>query len=203
MSEPQPPPIPMGILSFFAGQPDFSAVIGDLREEFHQRFETSGPKARRWFWREAFRTGWALTGREFLRTPTQTTLIAVAGFLSTGAATLLFAWVVRLNLVELLYGPRGFQILVLLNAGPSLATGWIGSRLLPGREWALALTYMMITLSMAVAGTIYFMFVLRLDSAEFATFMATVCILRLGLFSLGCLWMRGRFAVLSLKSAAE
>jgi len=204
VSEPQPPVIPVGLLSFFAGQSDFSAMIGDLKEEFYQRYETSGPQAaRRFFWREAFRTGLALTGREFSQSPVHTTLIAVAGFVFIGATAVLYAFLVQRSLVDLLYGPHGYITLVLLNIIPSLAAGWAGCRLLPGREWALALTFMLITVSTAVAGTIYFELVRRLGPAEVATFMATVCSLRLGFFSFGCLWMRGRSAFSSSKSIAE
>jgi hypothetical protein len=39
------PAIPSEILSFFSNQPDFSAVIGDISEEFHQRTQNSGARA--------------------------------------------------------------------------------------------------------------------------------------------------------------
>jgi hypothetical protein len=203
MSEPQPPTIPVGILCFFARQPNFSAVIGDLKEEFHQRVQSSGSKAaRRWFWRETFRTGWALTGGELLRTPTRTTLVALICFIAIGASTALYAYLVQRNLVDLVYGPQGYRVLVLLNIIPSLAAGWIGGRLLPGREWALALTFILITLSMALFGTLYFLFVVRVDLTEFKTLMMSVSILRLGCFCVGCLCVRGWSAASSSRSVS-
>jgi hypothetical protein len=192
MSEPQPPAIPLAILCFFAGQPNFSAVIGDLREEFHQRAQSSGSTAaRRWFWRETFRTGWALTAGELLRAPIRTTLLALICFIAIGASTALSPYLFQRNLVDLVYGPQRFWVLVLLSIIPSLVVGWIGGRLLSGREWALALTFILISLSTALIGTLYFLFVVRVDFTELLPLMMSVSFLRLGSFCLGCLCVRG------------
>ena len=64
----KPPAVPLAILNFFASQPDFPAVAGDISEEFHQRIQSAGPRAaKRWYWREAFRNAFALTWREMRR----------------------------------------------------------------------------------------------------------------------------------------
>src|SRR5262245_52115841 len=185
MSEVQPPAIPIGILCFFAGQPNFPAVIGDLKEEFHLWAQSSGSKAaRRWFWRETFRTGWALTAGELLRTPTRTALMALFCFIvisaSTGASIGLYTYFVQRNLVDLVYARQAYPALVLLNIIPSLAVGWIAGRMLPGREWALALTFILISMGLALVGTAYFLFVVRVDLTAFMTLMMTVNLLRLG-----------------------
>jgi hypothetical protein len=177
--------------------------MGDLREEFHQRAQSSGSKAaRRWFWREAIRTGWALTADELHRTLTRTTLLALICFIGIGACAALYAYLVQRNLVDLVYGPDGYRVLVLLNIIPPLAVGWIGGRLLPGREWALALTFVLISLSMALFGMLYLLFVVRVDLAEFMTLMVSVSILRLGCFCFGCLCVRGWAAASSSRSAS-
>ena len=75
----RPPTVALGLLCFFAARPDFPAIVGDLKEEFHQREKSLGLKeARRWFWRETFRTVWALVWGEVWQTPIRTTLMALA-----------------------------------------------------------------------------------------------------------------------------
>src|SRR5438045_2991648 len=79
----KPPAIPSGILKFFAAQPDFPALAGDISEEFHLRAQNYGAKvARLWYWREVFRTSFALTCRELMRTPVRTTAIAFGCYLA-------------------------------------------------------------------------------------------------------------------------
>ena len=77
----KPPAVPSAILNFFANQPDFPALLGDISEEFHQRIQGSGAKAAiRWYWHEAIRNAFALTWREMRRTPVRTTLVAFGCF---------------------------------------------------------------------------------------------------------------------------
>jgi hypothetical protein len=192
MSDTQLPRIPIAILCFFAGQPDFAAVIGDLTEEFHQRAQSSGFKAaRHWFWRETFRTAWALTVGELRRTPIRTTLMALACFGAIGASTVLYTYLAQRNLVDIVYGLQGFRALVLLNIIPPLIVGWTGAHLLPNREWALALTFILTSVSLAVFGTLYYLSMVRLDLTWLMTVMMSVHVLRLGCFCLGCLCARG------------
>jgi hypothetical protein len=86
-----PPVIPSAILNFFASQPDFAAVAGDMEEEFQQRAQRVGARrAKLWYWRESFRNACALTARELYRTPARTAVIAFGGFLAVNMATGLY-----------------------------------------------------------------------------------------------------------------
>ena len=65
-----PPRGAVNLLKFFATEPDFDTVIGDLSEEFQQQLSAFGQAgARRWYSREALRNGTAFAKRELLRTP--------------------------------------------------------------------------------------------------------------------------------------
>jgi len=164
----KPPAVPAAILNFFASQPDFPVVAGDISEEFHQRVQNSGANtARRWYWHEAFRNALALTWRELMRTPVRTSGMALGCFLAVNIVTVLYL-VVRYYPLEFLQDPvelasdRGLMsVLVLLNFIASLTMGWFGGRLLPGREWALALTYTFVTACFTLPGVWYLLFVLK------------------------------------------
>jgi hypothetical protein len=180
----KPPTVPVAILNFFACQPDFPAVAGDISEEFHQRAQKSGAKAaKRWYWREAFRNAWALTAREFLRTPLRTTLVALSCFL---AVSLIAGWFTRHGLVSgrSPWDVFATQLLFLLAAGST------GGKLLPRREWALALTFT--ALSICIAGGLRLVFpvpTIHFSAAQFAAVVVGSG-LRQGAFWLGCLRIR-------------
>jgi hypothetical protein len=174
-----PPAVPVAILNFFASQPDFAAVAGDISEEFHQRAQSSGAKAaKRWYWREAFRNAWALTWRELMRTPVRTTLVAIGCLLAVNA-------VMGLN------GFLRYYPLIALNFIACVAMGRIGGRQLHGREWALALTFTFVSACVALPGTWYLIFVLKedLSTPNWETAILGI-VLRQGAFWLGCLWIR-------------
>jgi hypothetical protein len=137
----KPPTVPSAILNFFAAQPDFPALAGDISEEFHQRAQGDGAKAaKRWYWREAFRNAFALTWREIMRTPVRTAAIAFGCYLAVnlfpGPLTLAFN--------------MQWSVLLVLHITASFALGWIGAKLLPGREWALALIYTVMTVCLTL-----------------------------------------------------
>jgi hypothetical protein len=191
----KPPTIPSGILNFFSSQPDFAAVIGDITEEFHQRAERSGASsAKLWFWREAFRNALALTARELLRTPLRT---FVAAF---GSVTALNALIAVYVLIADLLPPHRFFLRDLSHRAAflvfdflaSLAVGWIGGRLLLGREWALALTYTLVFACSIPAGfTVAPLPSHFLHNPEpFRSLAILGNSFRLGAFWLGCLWIR-------------
>jgi hypothetical protein len=175
----KPPVVPLAILNFFASQPDFPAVAGDISEEFHQRAHNSGADAaKRWYWREAFRNAFALTRRELLRTPVRTTLIALGCFLAVNIVTN-FLW--RLGLM---HGPRPWGVLT-TQLMTLLATGLVGSRLLPGREWALALTFTVLSACWDALGMYH-----SVPSAWVLVTVSLWIVLHQGAFWLGCLWIR-------------
>jgi hypothetical protein len=202
----KPPAVPMAILNFFSTQPDFAAVIGDIREEFHQRVQISGAApAKLWFWREAFRNALALTAREVMRTPGRTFVVAFGCLLAVNAATALYIF------TALYFAPFRSIADVILNQNQiwrdgflsvqfvaSLAVGWIGGSLLPGREWALAWMYFLVTACVAGMGMAVWTWYLSISPASLfldlpeslRTLMIWEVTFRLGAFWLGCLWIR-------------
>jgi hypothetical protein len=78
-----PPRGAMKLLTFFAGEPDFDTVMGDLSEEFQQRASAFGQAAaKRWYWRETIRNAEAFARRELLRTPVTVLVITVFVFVA-------------------------------------------------------------------------------------------------------------------------
>src|SRR5690242_10981249 len=66
----RPPRGATNFLKFFASDPDFDTVLGDLSEEFQQQVTAFGQAtARRWYWRETWRNTRAFANRELRRTP--------------------------------------------------------------------------------------------------------------------------------------
>jgi hypothetical protein len=191
----KPPAVPSAILNFFASQPDFPAVAGDISEEFHQRIQSSGPRAaKRWYWREALRNAFALTWRELRRTPVRTTLLALGCLLAVNLIVDVYA-ILRyypLPVIEIFNAPRHRSANYLVNFIASVAVGWTGGRLLRGREWALALTFTFITAITALPGAWYLLQMLKRNPlpASMWEFMIVGTILRQGAFWLGCLLVR-------------
>jgi len=182
----KPPAVPVVILNFFASQPDFPAVAGDISEEFHQRVQRSGADAaKRWYWREVFRNAWALTARELLRTPVRTTLMALSCFFAVSIVTnIVMNYLWRLGLM---YGPHPLGVLT-IQLLTLLATGLAGGKVLPGREWALALAFTAICLA---GGLRWYSPVPRVHfSAPQLEFVIVGNVLCQGAFWLGCLWIR-------------
>jgi hypothetical protein len=192
----KPPAVPAAILNFFASQPDFPALAGDMSEEFQQRAQGSGAKAaKRWFWREAFRNALALTWRELMRSPVRTTLMAIGCLLAVNAFTgvyLAIRWYFfRETPVDLLYRENPWSTLLLLNLIPPIAAGWTGGRLLRGREWGLALMFTVISMCINATALGY---VLSVGEGHyfkpFEGLMIVLNLSRQGSFWLGALWAR-------------
>jgi hypothetical protein len=175
----KPPAVPTAILSFFASQPDFPAVAGDISEEFHQRVQNSGANsAKRWYWHEALRNAWALTLRELSRTPVRTTLMAFGCFLAVNIVENLL-W--RLGLM---HGPRPWGVLT-IQLTTLLVMGLAGGKLLSGREWALALTFTVLSACWDALGMYH-----SVPSAWALVTVSLWIVLHQGAFWLGCLWIR-------------
>ena len=191
----KPPAVPVAILNFFASQPDFPAVAGDISEEFHQRAQSSGADAaKRWFWREAFRNALALTWRELVRTPVRTTLIAVGCYLGTYVLIDLYAFLryYPLPALQIFNGPRHWNANLLVNFIACLGMGWIGGSLVRGREWALAIIFTLVSACLVSPWAWYLFFVYKaeLHPLHLREFLVTGIALRLSAFGLGCLWIR-------------
>ena len=190
----KPPSVPVAILNFFACQPDFPAVAGDISEEFHQRAQSSGANAaKRWYWREAFRNVLALTWRELVRTPVRTTLIALGCFLAGNLVIDLYAFIryYPLPALDIFNDERHRNVNLALNFVAYLATGWIGGRLLRGREWALALTFTLVSACLVLPGMWYLFFVLKTNlPPSIREFVIVGNVLRIGAFWLGSLGIR-------------
>lgn len=184
----KPPAVPAAILNFFASQPDFSAVAGDISEEFHQRAQNSSAHAaNRWYWHEAFRNAFALTWRELSRTPVRTTLMALSCFFAVNIVTHIVTNVLWRH--GLMYGPSPWSMLT-IDLMALLVMGLVGGRLVPGREWALALTFTVCSICLAESLRWHFP-VLRIRFSALP--LAAVVFgnaLRQGAFWLGCLWIR-------------
>lgn len=188
----KPPVLATAILNFFSNQPDFVALAGDLEEEFRQRAAASGePVARRWYRREARRNAWALTFRELRRSPGRTLLAAVISMLAMNLATgLLFAsYLWRLSdIYTLLSEAHWRELLLAVQVVAPFSVGWLAAKLLPSREWALALTFTGMYVCFETAVFVYF------GKVSIPGWLFTLAIwantLRAIFFAAGCLWAR-------------
>lgn len=137
------PRIPSALLSFFSNQPDY-----DMNEEFGERASRSPRGAHLWFWRETLRNVVALTLRELARTPGRTLLLALAGVVAVNFATGAFEMTTNFT-----FPPPTNQAIValLIQLIVPLLCGRLAARILPGREFALALAYTGILACIALA----------------------------------------------------
>jgi hypothetical protein len=202
----KPPLIPSAILNFFSGQTDFPAVAGDMDEEFQQRAKRMGSaRAQLWYWRESFRNACALTVREIYRSPLRTAAIAFGCFLAVNILTGLYVFIsfyprslalFRSGLeywdpMELVLNPSRRDLALLLQFIAPFAMGWIGAKLVPGREWALTLLFTFVSASIALFGAWQLLVALRIvPPRPLLEFMIAVAALRLSGFWLGSLWVR-------------
>jgi hypothetical protein len=201
----KPPVIPSAILNFFSTQPDFPALAGDMAEEFQQRAQSLGAAAAKlWYWRESFRNACALTAREMYRTPARTIVIAFGGFLAVNIVTGLYVFIsfyprsvdfFRGGLeywdpMELVLNPSRRDLALLLQFIAPFAMGWIGGKLLPGREWALTLMFTFVSACSALFAAWRLLVALIVLTTPLWEFMIAVAALRLSGFWLGSLWIR-------------
>lgn len=135
---PEPVPETPQILRFFSNQPDYSAILGDMMEEFHRRAQLDPSGARRWFATEAWRNVWALALRELARTPGRTLLAAFTAYLAVNLATGAFILAAHPT-----FPPTADQAIIalLIQLIVPLFAGRLAARILPGRELSLALVY--------------------------------------------------------------
>ncbi len=198
----KPPMIPSAILNFFSGQPDFPAVAGDIVEEFQKRAVSAGTDAaKRWYWRESVRNSIALTGRELNRTPVRAIGIALTGLLGVNVVCALYVsfCIQPLSVVlaghwdpiELVHNQGQRDTFLLLQFVVSLGMGWIGGKLLPGREWAVALLFALISVCVPLPVALYLGVMEKIViPIALWEFMIVGLAFRLSGFCLGSLWIR-------------
>jgi hypothetical protein len=149
-----PPRLALTVLRCFSHDPNYGAMAGDLEEEFEQRIVQSGiVAASAWYARDTARTVWALTLREIGLAPVQTAAVAIAAVLAINATTLacVLAFVRHSAFVP---NARQWWTLVGLQGVTSALAAWFGCRVLPRREWPLALLYTAVSVVFALVGLI-------------------------------------------------
>jgi hypothetical protein len=194
----KPPSFPAAVLNFFSHQPDYFAVAGDMSEEFQERARTAGPAAAKlWYWRETFRNAWALTAREVLRTPGRTFFLALVSLLAVNILIFGYVairyprWFQYSDAMEMVFDPRQSRAFLALQFIVPMCVGWIAAKLLPGREWALALLFTLLSISVALPAAWYLFVMLKVKlPAQLINFVNIEIALRLSAFMLGCLWTR-------------
>jgi hypothetical protein len=199
----KPPAIAAAILNFFSSQRDFAAIAGDLQEEFLLRLQRSGGRAATvWYWREILRNSLILTVREVWETPFRTLFTSIAGMVAVAAVigvylTTRYSFKFWSGDVMMLMRPGDRELFLLVELLAPLAIGWIAARLLPRREWALAVTFTVISVppsvlvglapSLAWCYVIWAHIVIPKPLLEF---MVLNLVVRLAGFTLGCLVVR-------------
>ena len=203
----KPPAVPAAILNFFASQPDFPAVAGDISEEFHQRAANLGANsANRWYWRQVFRNAFALTWRELARTPFRTALVVIGCYLGTYVLIDLYAFLryYPLPALSIFNDQRHWGVNHLVNFIACLAMGGIGGWLLRGREWALTLIFALVSACLTLPGAWYLFFVLKATiPARFKVFFIVGLAVRPSAFALGSLWIRVHSRSFASKGASQ
>ena len=200
-----PPRGPSLLLKCFASDPTFSAVMGDLSEEFLTRAAANGQAAaNRWYWREAVRNATVLARRELLRTPVKA--LAISLLIGQGLPLLLGKVVLPLlvNLQWAFVPPRFWlwfnivlpvSIALLLYAG----SGAVAARLLRAREFALAVSFATVcTVGFAITWSILYYSAAkgRLPGVDTLSKLSGRLLLEWAgmvvAYSLGCFWIRWR-----------
>lgn len=203
-----PPRGAMALLNFFAGEPDFAHVLGDLSEEFQQRASAHGEAAARgWYWREAFRNAMALGKREFQRTPGRALAVSLAAGVTVQLVIAVLMGPLMQN-IQWAWIPTRFwtwyrtvwiDVAILISTLLYVVTGATGSLLMRSREFALALSF-------AIWSTVYAVWVLsvlgyssargRLPAGVSLSLLDERVVLgwvwTIILYSAGCFWIRWR-----------
>jgi hypothetical protein len=121
--------------------------------------------------------------------------MAVACSFAIGACAAAYGFFVT-SLEAIVYGSHPYPVLLMLSSGPPLVVGWIGGRLHAGRELALALMYLLLSIVGSVIGLAYLIYA-GVDLSPILLLMVAPSLLRLGCFWLGCLATRCWFAGVS------
>jgi hypothetical protein len=175
----------VNLLKFFASEPDFETVIGDLSEGFQKQASAFGQAdARRWYWRETLRNAAVFASRELRRTPF--TVVVVTVFIQVALQPVLMAAEAQGSRIHSQLTYRGplpiswYQVGVIrfLPAVLTISAGASVSHFLKARELSLIIAFAAVvtclTLTWRHSGVLMF-------GGE---------ILSWYFYSLGCLWIR-------------
>ena len=200
-----PPRRAMNLLKFFASEPDFDTVIGDLREEFQQQVSAFGQAAaRRWYWRETFRNASAFAKRELFLTPVTVLVMTVLIFVGLWFLVV-FGDRLLVNVQWAWIPPRfwsWYQTGVVQFLFPALlviGTGALASRFLRGRELSLIVAFATVFACMELYGL--WGFIRNSAQAAPGTYLSVAQVsermliswfLAMFLYSQGCLWIPWR-----------
>jgi hypothetical protein len=198
-----PPRGAMDLLRFFASEPDFDTVLGDLSEEFQRQISAFGQAtARRWYWRETVRNARAFAKRELLRTPVTVLLIAVLIFVGLWLA--IFFGGALLERIRWAWIPirfwRWYRSVVMDLLFPTAmisGAGVLASRFLKERELSLIVAFA----TVSTCADLYGLCVQIRDSIR-GRLTTDISVLQVTerfilswffvvlIFSLGCVWIR-------------
>jgi hypothetical protein len=142
----------LAVLQCFSHDPNYAAMLGDLEEEFEHRIAQSGiVAASAWYARDATRTAWALTLRDIRHAPIRTVAVAVAAVFAINVITAAFVLAFARHSVFVPNARQWWTLVGLQGITPVLAA-WLGCRVLPRREWSLALMYSAVSIASALVG---------------------------------------------------
>jgi hypothetical protein len=188
-------------MKFFASEPDFDAVIGDLSEGFQRQVSAVGrAAARSWYWKEAFRNARAFGKRELLRTP----------FLVLAVTALVFAafyWIGLLGeqlLVNIQWAwipPRFWRLYqvsmmtIVFPASLLVGAGASSARLVKSRELSLSVAFATLVFLLDLDRLCVLLRHTAVGSIPGNLRLAQVAlswVLGATVYSAGCFWMRWR-----------
>lgn len=160
----KPPFLAAWTVSLFAPPAQAESILGDLHEEFSQVGSRSGRKvARRWYWRQSWRTIAHLAGRGLRGAPWSTAAAVIVGFLLLRFAHGLPGKILTVVTDKyLIYWSNHFQAyLWVLKALPieylmgSALVGCLVALAAKGREMVATMTLGLILFAMAVVGALW------------------------------------------------
>lgn len=164
LSSKKPPFLAAWTVNLFAPAEQTESILGDLQEEFSQVASKSGRGiARRWYWRQSWRTIAHLAGSGLRGAPWSTAAAVLVGFLLLRFAHGLPGKILTVVTDKyLIYWSNHFQAyLWVLRALPieylmgSALVGCIVALAAKGREMVTTMTLGLVLFAMAVVGTLW------------------------------------------------
>lgn len=198
----RPPRGAMNLLAFFANDPDFDTVLGDLSEEFQQQVTAFGQAtARRWYWRETLRNTRVFAHRELRRTPL--VVLATTVFILGSVWLAELAGIRLLENVQWAWVPPRFwgsyrEGAVLLFATLTwFGAGALAACFLKAREISAIVAFAGLLICLAVytvatliRNTVQWRLAAHLSVLQVSGQMLIFGVLAVLFYSFGCLWTR-------------